>query len=52
LPQCPLKAATQAHCEGQLVKKTEEYLQHAKDCQRLAKQMENGDQRDQLVKNG
>ena len=28
----------------------DEYLQHAKDCRRLAKQMESGEQRDQLMK--
>ena len=32
------------------MKKTDEYLQHAKDCRRLAKQMEGGEQRDQLIK--
>ncbi len=32
------------------MKKTDEYIQHAKDCRRLAKQMENGEQRDQLIK--
>ena len=30
--------------------KTDEYIQHAKDCRRLAKQMESGEQRDQLIK--
>jgi len=32
------------------MKKTDEYLQHAKDCRALAKQMESGEQRDQLLK--
>lgn len=32
------------------MKKQDEFIQHAKDCRRLAKQMENGEQRDQLVK--
>jgi hypothetical protein len=32
------------------VKKSDEYLQHAKDCRRLARQMEVGEQRDQLMK--
>ena len=32
------------------MKKTDEYLKHAKDCRGLAKQMESGEQRDQLVK--
>jgi hypothetical protein len=32
------------------MKKTDEYLKHAKDCRRLAKQMESGEQRDQLIK--
>jgi hypothetical protein len=32
------------------MKKTDEYLQHAKECRALAKQMEGGDQRDQLLK--
>ena len=30
--------------------KTGEYIRHAKDCRRLAKQMESGEQRDQLIK--
>jgi hypothetical protein len=32
------------------MKKTDEYLKHAKDCRGLAKQMESGEQRDQLIK--
>jgi hypothetical protein len=32
------------------MKKADEYLKHAKDCRRLAKQMESGEQRDQLIK--
>jgi hypothetical protein len=32
------------------MKKKDEYLQHAKDCRRLAKQMESGEQREQLLK--
>ena len=32
------------------MKKTDEYLKHAKDCRGLAKQMESGEQRDQLTK--
>jgi hypothetical protein len=32
------------------MKKQDEYLQHAKDCRRLAKQMESGEQREQLLK--
>jgi hypothetical protein len=32
------------------MKKAEEYLKHAKDCRGLAKQMESGEQRDQLTK--
>lgn len=31
------------------MKKQEEYVQHAKDCRRLAKQMDSGEQRDQLI---
>ena len=32
------------------MKKTAEYIQHAKDCRALAKKMESGEQRDQLIK--
>jgi len=32
------------------MKKTDEYLKHAKDCRGLAKQMDSGEQRDQLTK--
>jgi len=32
------------------MKKASEYLKHAKDCRALAKQMESGEQRDQLLK--
>lgn len=32
------------------MKKTDEYIRHAKDCRRLANQMESGEQRDQLMK--
>ena len=32
------------------MKKTDEFIQHANDCRKLAKQMDNGEQRDQLVK--
>lgn len=30
--------------------KTEDYLKHAKECRALAKQMESGEQREQLIK--
>ena len=32
------------------MKKASDYLKHAKDCRSLAKQMESGEQRDQLLK--
>jgi hypothetical protein len=32
------------------MKKTEDYLKHAKECRGLAKQMESGEQREQLLK--
>ena len=32
------------------MKKTDEYIQHAKECLALAKKMEGGEQRDQLTK--
>jgi hypothetical protein len=32
------------------MKKASDYLKHAKDCRALAKQMESGEQRDQLLK--
>jgi hypothetical protein len=32
------------------MKKADEYLQHAKECRGLSKQMEGGEQRDQLLK--
>jgi hypothetical protein len=32
------------------MKKTDEYLQHANDCRKLARQMEGGEQHDQLIK--
>ena len=32
------------------MKKTEDYLKHAKECRGLAKQMASGEQRDQLLK--
>jgi hypothetical protein len=32
------------------MKKAGDYLKHAKDCRALAKQMESGEQRDQLMK--
>jgi hypothetical protein len=32
------------------VEKVEDYLKHAKECRALAKQMESGAQRDQLIK--
>jgi hypothetical protein len=32
------------------MKKTNGFIQHTEDCRRLAKQMESGEQRDQLIK--
>ncbi len=32
------------------MRKTDEYLKHARECRSLAKQMEQGDHRDQLLK--
>ena len=32
------------------MKRTEEYLLHARECRDLAKQMQSGEQRDQLLK--
>jgi hypothetical protein len=32
------------------MKKTDEYIQHANDCRKLAKQMDAGEQHDQLIK--
>jgi hypothetical protein len=32
------------------MRKTDEYLKHARECRALAKQMEQGDHRDQLLK--
>jgi hypothetical protein len=36
--------------EAEAVDKTEAYLRHAKECRALAKQMESGQQREQLIK--
>jgi hypothetical protein len=36
--------------DGAPVQKSEEYLKHARECRALAKQMEQGEHRDQLMK--
>jgi hypothetical protein len=35
--------------QGQAVKKASEYRQHAKECRALAQQMQDGEQRNQLL---
>ena len=56
-PMLPLRHASplELHTESNLrgvcrMKKSEDYLKHAKACRGLAKQMESGEQRDQLLK--
>ena len=50
MPQRGPQSGKQVESGAEAVDKTEDYLKHAKECQALAKRMQSGEQREQLIK--